>query len=433
MTVIETAARVEPQPPSARSRDTGIDLLRAVSVIAVVVLHALMVGVTVAAAGPVFENAADRGWWIVPVSWVLQVMPLFFIIGGFAGASARRRQRDAEGTASAFVADRLHRLLRPAAFTVAAVGTGLALLTLAGVPAEVVAVAGFRFGQPLWFLGVFLLCQALLPALLRRHERAPLRTLGLLAGAAVGVDAIRLLSGIDGIGILNLAFVWLTLQQVGFFLADGRVDEMRVRTRLTVATACTVALVASFLTGVHSPDLLANLNPPTTALLLVGGAQLMLVSLLRERITAWSRRPRVRALSDFVNRRTMTIYLWHMPVLLGMAGVCALLGLAGVVDLPQPGEPAWWSSRPLWLITALAMTALVAIPLARVEAMAAPSDPGPPFRVGMAVALAIGAISMLLVLGTSVPTAAAAVMAMVAARRLARTTATGGRRGSGLS
>ncbi|MFK4759705.1 acyltransferase [Microbacterium sp. ZW T5_45] len=423
MTVIETPARVDPRPSSTRSRDTGIDLLRAVSVIAVVVLHALMVGVTVTPSGPVFENAADSGWWIVPVSWVLQVMPLFFIIGGFAGAIALRRQREAGGTASAFVADRLHRLLRPAGFTIAAVGAGLALLSMAGVPAGIVAVAGFRFGQPLWFLGVFLLCQALLPALLRLHEQAPLRTLGLLVGAAVSVDAIRLLSGLDAIGFLNLAFVWLTLQQIGFLLADGRIDRVGVRTRIGIAAACAGLLLVSFLTGVHSPDLIANLNPPTNALLLVGGIQIMLVSLLRERIAAWSRRPRVRMLSDFVNRRTMTIYLWHMPVLLGMAGLCVVLGLVGVVDLPHPGEPLWWTSRPLWVAGALAVTAVVAVPLSRVEAAPAPADIGSPRRIALGTMLGISAVVMLLVAGTSVLTAASAVLAMFVARRLAQASA----------
>ena len=37
----------------------------------------------------------------------------------------------------------------------------LTVLLLNGVPADLVAIAGYRYGQPLWFLGVFLLFSAI--------------------------------------------------------------------------------------------------------------------------------------------------------------------------------------------------------------------------------------------------------------------------------
>ena len=79
------------------TRDSAVDLVRAGCVIAVILLHSLMVGVTVTAQGPVFENAGDSGWWLTPVSWLLQVMPLFFVIGGFSGSIALRRSRTRGG------------------------------------------------------------------------------------------------------------------------------------------------------------------------------------------------------------------------------------------------------------------------------------------------------------------------------------------------
>lgn len=91
MTIVRTApATPIPHPSAPRdgaARDTGIDFVRALCVVGVVVLHAMMVGVTVADGGPVFHNAAAGSVWITPLSWVLQVMPLFFVIGGFSGLS----------------------------------------------------------------------------------------------------------------------------------------------------------------------------------------------------------------------------------------------------------------------------------------------------------------------------------------------------------
>lgn len=338
MAIADTRQIRTDRTASPTSRDTGIDLVRAFCVVGVVVLHSLMVGVTVTDAGPVFANASEGSWWITPLSWVLQVMPLFFVIGGFAGHLSFTRGRARGRTAASFVAARVHRLLLPAVVTIAVVGVLLTMLLLYGVPADLVAIAGFRFGQPLWFLGVFLLCQVFLPALVTAHERAPWRTIALLAGAAIVVDAVGLTTGIAGIGFLNLAFVWLTMQQLGFFLADGRIDALAPRTRLIVAAGAVGALVLSFALGVHSPDLIANINPPTTALLLVGVAHTMVMSLVRERLARWSSTAFGTRLRGFVTPRAMTIYLWHMPVLLAMAGACALFAIVTGFALPEPSS-----------------------------------------------------------------------------------------------
>lgn len=420
MAIVEAPRRTAQQAPQPRGRDTAIDFLRALCVVGVVLLHAIMLGVTVVDGAPVFENASDGSGWIVPISWMLQVMPLFFIIGGFAGFLAHRRQRERGGTASGFVAARVHRLLRPAVFAIGIVGIALAVLSLAGVPPELVVVAGFRYGQPLWFLGVFLLCQALLPVLASAHGRAPKSTLAALVAASITVDGLRALTGVDGLGFLNLAFVWLALQQVGFFLADGTIERLSRRCRAVCGTTAATALVATFMSGIYSPDLIANINPPTGALLLVGVVHLSAVSLFRDRIEAFSRRPRAAAFASFVNRRTMTIYLWHMPVLLGMAGLSAVAALATGSALPEPSTIAWWLSRPVWLATAVALTAAVAVALTRFETRPSPPPTDSPRRLFGAVAAGLLSVVLLLVLGTTVITAAVAVGGMLWALRLAR-------------
>ena len=410
-------AGITAAPPRA-SRDTGIDFLRALCVLGVVLLHAIMVGVTVGESGPVFDNASDGTGWIAPLSWFLQVMPLFFVIGGFSGLLAYRRMRQRGGTAVGFIAGRVHRLLRPAIFTIAVVAVALALLTVFGVPADLIATAGFRYGQPLWFLGVFLLCQALLPLFAAAHERAPLRTIGALALTAVVVDVLRGASGLEGLGFLNLAFVWMALQQLGFFLADGSINRLSRRVRAAAGTVAVLLLVATFVVGIYSPDLIANINPPTAALLLVGVAHTSLLSLHRERLERFSRRPRVAAFTAFVTVRTMTIYLWHMPVLLLMAGSTAVYALIAGVTLPALDSAAWWAGRPLWLATALALTALVAVAFTRFESQPAPAATSSSLRIFIGTLSGLVGIVLLLALGTSVATALIAIALMAASLRL---------------
>lgn len=420
MAIVEAPPRTTPPLPSPGGRDTAIDFLRAICVAGVVLLHAIMVGVTVVDGIPVFANASEGTWWIVPISWVLQVMPLFFIIGGFAGYISFQRTKARGGTATAFIAARVHRLLRPAVFAIGIVGAALAALNIAGIPADIIAVAGFRYSQPLWFLAVFLGCQALLPALAKAHARKPLITVGSLVAAALVVDALRAITGLEGVGFLNLAFVWLALQQIGFFLADGTIDGLSRRARAIAGAVALIGLLGAFTAGVYSPDLIANINPPTAALLLVGVVHLSAVSLLRDRIGAFSRRTAPAAFAAFVNRRTMTIYLWHMPTLLVMAGVCAMTSLSSGIALPEPSTSTWWASRPIWLAAALILTAVIAVAFTRLEMQPSPCASDSPQRIAIAAALGIAAVVLLLIAGTTTLTAALAVGGMLISQRLAR-------------
>ncbi|MEO9247454.1 acyltransferase family protein [Citricoccus nitrophenolicus] len=269
-------------------------------------------------------------------------------------------------------------------------------------------MAGFRYSQPLWFLGVFLLCQALLPVLLAAHERAPLRSLLGLAAAAVVVEVMSAVSGIEAIGLLNLGFVWLALQQLGFLLADGHLDALHRRTRVLTALTAVALLAGLVAAGVYSPDLVENLNPPTVALLLVGVAQTSLLSLGRHRLAGLSQRRAAAAFTGFVTARAMTIYLWHMPVLLAAAGVTALVAMGTGIVLPEPSSGGWWLTRPLWLGLAAGLTAGVAWLLTAGERGRMPVATASVRRASQAVLAGLAGVVLQLAAGTTVLTAAAA-------------------------
>jgi hypothetical protein len=341
-------------------RDRSIDTVRAALLVTVVALHSMMVGISVGAGGPVLRNALENQAWFAPVSWVVQIMPLFFIVGGFASISQWRNLRSGETSAASYVRGRINRLVRPAIALVAVVGAALLAMTVMGVPAQLVETASFRIGQPLWFLGVYILCSALVPLMVRAHETARLLTPVLLLGAVVAVDVARITSGVEAIGSLNLLFVWLLVQQLGFWLADGHIDGLRRRTRAGILATALVTLVA-LTAGPYSADMLVNLNPPTLCLVVLGVAQLMVFSLLRPRITVLAERPVIRRVTAALGQQAMTVYLWHMPVLIALAAVLLLLNATTGVALPEPLSPAWWASRPLWLV----VVGLSVVPVAR--------------------------------------------------------------------
>jgi fucose 4-O-acetylase-like acetyltransferase len=420
-------ARCAPMPGTTGAhpvRDGGIDAVRAVLLMVVVALHSLMVGVGVGAGGVEMTNAFENQAWFAPVSWLVQVMPLFFVVGGFASITQWRSLRTKGVSPAQYVRSRIERLVRPAVALVAVVGAALAAMTVLGVPAEVVATASFRIGQPLWFLGVYILCSALVPMMTRAHEEARWCTPLLLAAAVVLVDLTRLASGVAAVGFLNLLFVWLLVQQLGFWLADGAVDALSRRGRAgTLVAALAVLLVLT--TGPYPADMFVNLNPPTVCLVLLGVAQLMAFSLLRPRFAALAAEPRSGAIIGALGRCGMTVYLWHLPVLIGLSALLigAHTAFGGLLPAPLGGD--WWASRPLWLLCVAAAAVPVVALFTRFE-RGGRRAPGPA-RVRPVILdtlLGAGGVSVALVGGfTAAPAAISLALlgcALVGTGRLAR-------------
>lgn len=428
-TIERAASTTTTDASPAGRRDASVDLVRALCLIVVVGLHAMMVGITLVDGAPVIENAMERWAWFPLATWVIQVMPLFFVLGGFSAHGQWSRMRARGGTPADYLAARLRRLLPPVAGAIAATALALGGLSLAGLPAALVGEAGFRLSQPLWFLGVYLLCTLLVPTMVRMHSVAPGTTTAALVAGALGVDALRAGTGIEAIGFANLLLVWLAAQQLGFWIADGSVDRWSRRTLAGVGSGALALAVAVCGAGLSSPDLFQALNPPTTALVLLGAAQAAAVVLARGRLQRIAARRRVAAAIGAINARAMTIYAWHMLVLIGLAGI----SLASPVLSPEPLGEAWWQSRPVWLlIVAIGVIAVVRVAgvlesgaVAVVIARPAAGAGAPRFEPLAAVVLAAAAGVLAVLLAGSAPlTWAVAAIVLLAALVVAR----GGRR-----
>ena len=149
-------------------RDLVIDLARFFCLALVVTSHSLMMSPELHPDGTVTtENTLGNQRWFEPVVWILQIMPLFFVVGGITGLQSWRRLRARGGSAFDFMQGRMLRLIRPAAVLLAAMFAGLWTARLAGVDAQVVQLLAAGAGMPLWFLAAYLAAQLNLPMLRR--------------------------------------------------------------------------------------------------------------------------------------------------------------------------------------------------------------------------------------------------------------------------
>ncbi|HMQ28564.1 MAG TPA: acyltransferase, partial [Acidimicrobiales bacterium] len=157
-------------------RDRVVDFLRAASILAVVAGHWLIATVVRADDGGLRgTNALVSMPWLQGLTWLFQVMPVFFVVGGFA--NLRSLESHGGRDTGAFLAARADRLLRPTVvFAAIWLVAGPALVAWWAEPdlaADVARIAA----QPLWFLAVYLLVVLAAPIQLRWHRRAPRGTL----------------------------------------------------------------------------------------------------------------------------------------------------------------------------------------------------------------------------------------------------------------
>lgn len=325
------------------TRDKYIDLLRVASLGTVVLGHWLMAAVSVGDDGRAeVGNLLAVQPRLQLLTWVLQVMPVFFFVGGFSHAQSYRslrRRAEREGTEGAlyavFLRARLQRLLRPTMVFIGVWGLAALLLQLMRREGGLLDVSLRLVAQPLWFIGIYLAMVAFTPPLLRLHERRGWGAFGGLVAAAGCVDVLRFGFGVPYVGFLNFAFVWLAVHQLGFLRADGRLRRPYLLAGAGLAGAVLLVACGPYpLSMVGMPgERISNMAPPTFALLchglwLVGG-----VELLRGAAGRWLRRPRVWRVVVAANGVSLTAFLWHLTAMLGVYGV--LLGLG----VRLPGRP----------------------------------------------------------------------------------------------
>jgi hypothetical protein len=344
-------AEVEADTPA--TRDRGIDVIRIVSLVGVVVGHTIMATSTIRDDVFIWTNLLTTSWVFQALTWVFQVMPLFF----FAGVAACVDGWHSGASWGGWMMRRCTRLYRPVFYYLAFWVSALAILRYF-LPEHVYEpVAGISV-QLLWFLGAYVLVLAAVPLLAR------ITTTGRLLAAVAGtyafiavIDVIRTnVGGLSALGYLNLV-VWLIPGMLGVAyrrsLLAGRGAVLLGGVMLGVNLALLwLGPYELSLVGIETQHL-KNMTPPS--LLLAGHAIMMCAFAIAAApaIARWARRPRVWWLTAIGNSGAMTLYLWHIPPLLAMHLVFDYLGHPRY-DASAPGFVA------LSILQLLIMTTLVA-------------------------------------------------------------------------
>ncbi len=359
------AATIDAKTPA--HRDRAIDGLRALALLAVPAGHWLLGGFTLDTGGALHNASplASFGFF-APLSWVLQMLGIFFLVGGHASALSYRRAVARGESTGAWLGGRLARLGRPVLGVTAVWAALLPVLYTLGVPGTTLRTASTLVIQPLWFVGVYTVITALTPWCLRAVERlGAWSTLPLLGSVAV-VDFLRYGPFAEAmpswLALLNLLPGWLFAYQLGIAWGEKRLG----RRGAWLLLAGGIALFAALLLVFHYPasmvgvpgEARTNSHPPSLLVLALAAAQSGAAILMRDRIGRLLRRPALWAPVVVINLSAMTILCWHQTALLAAAVPGSFLGAVPGLTT-GPDTLGWIAARLAWLPVLAALLVLI--------------------------------------------------------------------------
>lgn len=369
-------------------RNRAIDFYRAIAMLAVAIGHWMAMNIAVDASGELIAgNALEAAPGMAIMTWLFQVMPLFFVVGGFSSAmsldsffrSPRNSSLAAPGRgnpqASDWVIARMRRMLAPAV----ALASTWAVIIVAGFAfgqGELVAVGATAAAIPLWFLANYTIDTAIAPYVLPRFRKHP------VALPAVGVTIFCLLeaarfAGIPFLPHLNWVLGWLLFQIAGFAWRDGLLPTGKAM--VATATGFWIAAITAVTVGpwpvsmVHFPGLENSpTHPPSLALMLFGAAYSCTAIAAAPAVSDWlARRPKAWAAVVASNTVAMSVYLWHFTAAIAAS---AVFYVAGWLPTAAVGTVDWWIQKlPLMGASTLILAAIVAkvMPIERNALLAA--------------------------------------------------------------
>lgn len=366
-TIFSRARSLAERTPASRNR--YVDLLRAVSIIMVVIGHWLVAGPYVVDGELSGINMLANTPWTQWLTWVFQVMPVFFMVGGYSNrVSWGAALRDGQGY-GAWLATRMRRLLIPTiplVLTWAVLGLGLGPL---GFDQSILRLGSQGALIPVWFLAAYVVVVALTPVTSMLWDRYGWGSVVLLATAATIVDLV-VLAGFPLAGWANFVFVWAAVAQVGMAWQSGRLGGLGRSLPVAALSGLALTLLVSVgpyplaMVGVPGADG-SNNSPPTIALLAFGVTQVSLLLAAEDPVRRWLDRIEVWSVVVLMNGMIMSIYLWHLTAMVLLVGGSLALGGLGLGLIPGGG--AWWLTRPLWLTILAVLTLPLVLTFARFD------------------------------------------------------------------
>ena len=213
------------------SRERFIDFLKTVGLLLLVINSFSFLDINYSGGEYLIINNSLMSSNLTIVTWFTVGLPIFIFSMGFTNLIAWYSNVGRDGSQWNYLVDRINSLLGPVLVLIFIVSIGLNFLLrsklipnyLTTSEDGVISLVEFTL-WPLWLVSIYMVLVMFAPLTIYLHKKYPYLTLGSFVSTTIIIDILDVPINYSYIQVFNYLFFWLTIHQIGYFYADGKIQ-----------------------------------------------------------------------------------------------------------------------------------------------------------------------------------------------------------------
>ena len=308
------------------SRERFIDFTKVIGLLFLIVNSFLFLRLEESSGELFVTNLSAESQSLIVISWFTAGMSLFFFSMGFNNLIAWYSNVGRDGSQWNYLVDRINTLLGPVLVWIFSSTIVLNILSRSSnfpnylTTSEDGIMPSIEFILwPLWLVSIYLVMVLFAPLTIFLHKKYPYATVLTLFTMTVLIDNIEFSLNFSYIKLFNYLFFWIAIHQLGYFYADGKIQEVNVNVfrYLTVFSYgylfYQISVSNKYLSlASYRLSSLNNEDPPTTLYLVASIGLISLAFTLKNLIEKMLSNQKIWLLISHIHANIYTIYLWHL-------------------------------------------------------------------------------------------------------------------------
>ena len=213
------------------SRERFIDFLKTFGLLLLVINSFSFLDVNYSGGEYLIINNSYISSNMTIITWFTVGLPIFIFSMGFTNLIAWYSNVGRDGSQWNYLVDRINSLLGPVLVLIFSVSIALNVLLRTNVIPNyltttedgVISLVELTL-WPLWLVSIYMVMVMFAPLTIYLHKKYPYLTLAVFGLATFFIDIIEEPINYSYIQVFNYLFFWLTIHQLGYFYADGKIQ-----------------------------------------------------------------------------------------------------------------------------------------------------------------------------------------------------------------
>ncbi len=325
------------------SRERFIDFIKTSGLLMLIINSFIFLFVTNSGGEYIISNLSTTSQTFMTISWFTIGMSLFIFSMGFSNLIAWYSNVGRDGSQWNYLVDRINALVGPVLVWIIAITTTLNILLNQNMIPDFLTtfedgvISSVEFSLwPLWMVSIYLVMVMFAPFTIYIHKKYPYLSITTFIALLMLIDFINFPINFAYMKVLNYLFFWLTIHQIGYFFADGKLQLIKNSIFPIIAFFSygylyyQLSINKTFLSfSNYRLSEMNNEDPPTAFYFVASIGLLSLLFSFKNIIEKFLNKTYLWKIFSLLHSNIYTLYLWHSMVVLSLYlfGIPIYIGL----------------------------------------------------------------------------------------------------------